>query len=290
MKSRTVLTALLATAALSLTAGAQVADPVKKGLKMTVSVVMKEQEVKGQPGKVAYKLVGSGEAAYPDGTALQFGIHLKDDQNFVIRGQGFVTAGRWEIELPPMGDNIYHGDYVCQVDFDPELQQRGIMTKIPADKRQRNNAKCDQRIGSDELINKDMGEALGWYKEKVRIFRSVFEKVKTAYEAQMTTKNQAAWRPITSGAQDELAALDVEMANWRKKRLNVLRQDLFDALAGALLTFKDYGIDAYTAQLAFDGRPPRDSTVAHNEEIARKAIETLEKATSGAKTPEEPKK
>ncbi|MEK7467529.1 MAG: hypothetical protein AAB074_08970 [Planctomycetota bacterium] len=291
MKLRFALNTLLLAAVLCTSARAQEPkEPGKNSLKMTISVVMKEQEVKGQAGKVAYKLIGSGEAAYPDGTALQFGIHLKDDQNFVIRGQGFVTAGRWEIELPPMGDNIYHGQYVCQIDFDPALQQNAVLGRIAADRRGRNNAKCEQKIGSDEAIAKETAEVLAWYKVNVKTFRAIFEKVGTEYAAQTVQKNKENWQKVTSAAQDELMALDTDLANGRKRRLNLLRQDLFDMLAGAVLTFKDYGINAYTAQLAFEGRPPRDSAIGHNEDVARKAIDTVEKATSGVKAPEEPKK
>ncbi|KAF0243194.1 MAG: hypothetical protein FD180_3529 [Planctomycetota bacterium] len=290
MMPNAVLTALMTAAALALPADAQVAEPSKNPLKMTISVVIKEEEIKGKPGKVAHKLIGSGEAAYPDGAALQFGIRLKEDQNFVIRGQGYVTAGRWEIELPPMGDNIYHGMYVCQVDFDPELQVSGLVGKIAADKRGRNNTKCEQKIGSDEAIAKETSEMNAWYKERLKTYRTIFEKVKAEYAAQTAAKNKANWQNAVLAAREQLLALDEEIAAGRKRRLNILRQDVYDTLAGAVMRLSDYGIAAYTAQLAFDGTPPTESKIGHNEEVARKAIELIEQALSGVKPPEEPKK
>lgn len=286
----TLVLAAAAVLALALPARAQAPQPMKNAPKMTISVSMKEEAVKGAPGKVAYKLVGSGEAAYPDGTALQFGIRFKTDQNFVIRGQGFVTAGRWEIELPPMGENIYHGQYVCQVDFDPGLQMPGIVGKIAADKRQRNEERCEQKIGTDEMIAKEQAEVFKWYQDRAKLLRGIFEAIRTEYAAQCVTKDKAKWQKLASESQDKLLEMDMEMATWRRRRLNVIRQDVFDALAGAVISFKDYGIDNYTAQIAFEGKPPRESGVPRTEEVVKAGLDAVDQALAGGKQPEEPKK
>lgn len=286
----TLVLAAAAFLALALPARAQAPTTMKNPPKMTISVSLKEEPVKGSPGKIAYKLLGTGEAAYPDGTALQFGIRLKEDQNFVIRGQGFVTAGRWEIELPPMGDNIYHGQYVCQIDFDPALQQAGILGKIAADKRQRNVEKCEQKIGNDEMIAKEQAEVFKWYQEHSKTLRAVFEALKTEFAAQSVTKDKAKWQKLASESQDKLLDMDMEMATWRRRKLNVIRQDVFDAIAGAVLSLKDYGIEAYTSQIAFEGKPPRESAVPRTEEVVKAAFDAVDAALAGGKPPEEPKK
>lgn len=286
----TMVLAAAAVLAFALPCRAQGPQPMKNAPKMTIAVSVKEEPVKGAPGKVAYKLVGSGEAAYPDGTALQFGIRFKTDQNFVIRGQGFVTAGRWEIELPPMGDNIYHGQYVCQVDFDPGLQMPGIMGKIAADKRQRNEERCEQKIGTDEMIAKEQAEVFKWYQDRAKTLRGIFEAIRTEYTAQCVTKDKAKWQKLASESQDKLLEMDMEMATWRRRKLNVIRQDVFDALAGAVISLKDYGIDTYTAQIAFEGKPPRESGVPRTEEVVKAGLDAVDQALAGGKQPEEPKK
>ncbi len=286
----TLVLAATALLALALPARAQAPTTMKNPPKMTISVSLKEEQVKGSPGKIAYKLIGNGEAAYPDGTALQLGIRLKEDQNFVIRGQGFVTAGRWEIELPPMGDNIYHGQYVCQIDFDPGLQMAGILGKIAADKRQRNVEKCEQKIGSDEMIAKEQAEVFKWYQEHAKTLRAVFDALKTEFAAQSVTKDKAKWQKLASESQDKLLEMDMEMATWRRRKLNVIRQDVFDAIAGAVLSLKDYGIEAYTSQIAFEGKPPRESAVPRTEEVVKAAFDAVDAALAGGKPPEEPKK
>jgi hypothetical protein len=222
---------------------------------------------------------------------LQFGLHLKDDTNFIIRAQGYVTAGRFEIELPELGNQaIYHGTYTCQVEFDPALQVGSQMAKLPADKRGRNNAKCEQKIGTDEEIAKETTEVLAWYKDEVAKLKAIFDTVKAEYTAQQAEKNKDKWRKVASPAQDKLMDLDTEIANWRKRRLNVMRQDLYDMLSGAVLTLRDYAIPAYEAQIAFVGKPPKDSGAAQHEEVVVNAIDKLQKAVVGAKAPEEPKK
>lgn len=288
MKPVALVSTILAALA-ALDAGAQAVE-MKNPPKMTISVTVKEEPVKTAPGKVAHKITGTGEAAYPDGASVQFGIRFKDDRNFVIRGQGFVTAGRWEVELPPMGDNIYHGLYHCQVDFDPELQQPGVLPRIAADKRGRNNASCEQKVGSDEQIAKERETVIAWYKEKAKALAAAHDALKTEYGAQQTAKDRAKWQKVASATQDTLLDLDMAMAAWGRKRLNIMRQDVFDALSGAVLSLKDFGVDAYTAMLAFDGKPPKESAIPQTEEKVKRALDLVEQAAAGGKPPEEPKK
>ncbi|MCE9582634.1 MAG: hypothetical protein K8T20_09095 [Planctomycetes bacterium] len=285
-----LLAVMFAVAMAAGTASAQAVE-MKNPPKMTLSVVLKEKPDKNVPGKLTYTLTGSGEAAYPDGVNLQFGLHLKDDSNFIIRAQGYVTAGRFEIELPELGNkSLYHGMYTCQVDFDPELQVSNVMNKLPADKRGRNNAKCEQKIGTDAEIAEELEEVLGFYKGEVAKLKGLYDAIKAEYEAQLVTKDKDKWRKVASPAQDKLMDLDSELANWRKKRMNVMKQELYETLSGAILTLKDFGIDAYTTQLAFEGKPPKESAVAQHEEVVVSALDKLQKATAGAKAPEEPKK
>lgn len=282
---RPLLLALL----LAVPAAAQAPVVMKNPPKMTCTVAVKEVEVKDQKGKVAYKVIGSGEAAYPDGVALQFGLHLKEDTNFIYRNQGYVTAGKWEIDLPDLGARVYHGVYTFVIEFDPGLQEGGAVNKLPADKRGMNHATCDQKIGTDEMIAEETAAVLSYYKDAVAKFRAIYGEVKTEYDAQQKNRNQAAWQKVKSSAEDRLLDLDSAVAAFRKQKLNIMRVDLCDSLGGSILQLKDMALQEYTRMLGFEGRPPKESSVAQYEETFNAMFAKLDKETAGVKAPE-PKK
>ena len=118
MKSSLLAIAVLLSLAHSVDAQA---PEMQTAPKLTVTAKLREEPSKRDPKTILRFVGGSGEAAYPDGAALQFGVRLKEDQNFIVRMQGFVTSGKWEIELPALGNDVYHALYVCQVDWDPEF-------------------------------------------------------------------------------------------------------------------------------------------------------------------------
>lgn len=286
-----LLGAVLTLSVLAGSASAQ-APIMKDPPKMSVTVVVKEKPDINVPGKMTFTVTGSGEASYPDGANLQFGLHLKDDANMIVRAQGHVTAGRWEIALPELSNkSIYHGLYTFQVDFDPELQVNSVLNNMPADKRGRNNAKSEQKLGTPEETAADLAEVMAFYKEQLAKFKSAFDTIKAEYDAQTTLKDRDKWWKVAIPVREKLTAQDSELANFRKRRLNVMRQDLYEALSGAVLTFKENGINAYATQLAFDGKPPKESPIPRYENAALAAIEKVQKGTAAAaKDPEEPKK
>ena len=282
--------ATLALLLLARAADAQVNLPMKDPPKLTVSVTMKEAPSKGNPLVILRTITGAGDAAYPDGTALQFGVRLKEDQNFIVRSQGFVNGGKWEIELPPFGNDIYHGMYVCEVAFDPELQAPGIVPKLPADKRMINRGRCDQKIGTDAEIAKEREEALGYYKARLIQIRGIFDSVEAEYQAQLAGKDQEKWRKFVVVTQEKMTEVDNAMAAWSKRKRNVLNQETFEALTSVVLTLKDYAMDAYTAGLAFHGgRVPKGSGPEDHQQTIRALLEKADKALADVKPQEPPK-
>jgi hypothetical protein len=244
MKALCVAVALVAA---PLAASAQVGPkpPMKDPPKMTVAVTVKETPTRKDPKILVRTLRGSGEAAYPDGTALQFGIRMKDDQLFIMRTQGFVTGGKWDIELPAVGDDIYLGTYVCQIDFDPEHQAPGILPKIPSDKRQAHSAAVEQKIGTDEGIAKETAMVHGYYKLKLEQLHLLIDPILAEFRAQLTTKDEAKWNEMTSKASEEFFKIDREISTFRKRRRNVLSVKICDELCGLILSTRDYALEDF---------------------------------------------
>ncbi|MBI2922938.1 MAG: hypothetical protein HYY18_17930 [Planctomycetes bacterium] len=284
MKSVAVLAALCAFA---VPAAAQ-APVMKDPPKLTVAAKLREEPSKKDPKLILRMVGGSGEAAYPDGAALQFGVRLKEDQTFIVRVQTFVTGGKWEVELPALGNDIWHGVYVCQVDWDPELQPPGINPKLPADKRGLNHAVAELKLGSDEEIRRDRDEVMGFYKARLNELHEIVDPLKTEFQSQKTAKDVDKWNKVANAARDRLYEMDRALANFRRKRRNVLCTDLFESLNNVILTTKDFGIDAYTAAVTAgisSGMTPDQVDKSISEHMGK-----LDKALAEVKAaPEAPK-
>jgi hypothetical protein len=281
MRTLSVILALSA----ALPAGAQAPKEMKNPPRMTVKVASRDEPDKKDPKKILRKLTGSGDAEYPDGAALQFGVRLKEDQNFVMKAQGFVTGGKWEIELPGLGNDIYHGLYVCQVEFDPELQAPGIVPKLAADKRGRNSASTEHKIGTDEEIAAERKEVLEWYKGTLARAREKFDAVNKEYEAQKAAPNRESWNKFVGAISEQLGQMDLELAQWRKRRLNVMLHGILDAISTATLSLKEFALENYTAGIPFDGRkPPPGAGPEQNQEAIRAMLDKADKDIAAALT------
>jgi hypothetical protein len=244
-------------------------------------VKVEEAPLKRDPSIIVRTVTASGEADYPNGTALQFGIRLKDDTKFIGKTQGFVTDKRWEISLPAFGPDIYHGVYVCQVDFDPELQASGIVPKLPADKRQRNSQVAEQKLGTDAEIAAERAEVTKYYREVHGKIKAAYEALAAEYEKQVTTKDLETWKKVASKAADTMQAIDGEMVEFRKRRINVMMTKTLDTLGSTVLTVRDYLIDTYTAALQHTGRPQPGMNPKQHEDSVKALLEKVEKDLSG---------
>lgn len=252
-------------------------QPMKDPPKLTVAVTMKEAASKRDPKVTLRTLRGTGEAAYPDGAALQFGIRMKDDQNFIIRTQGFVSAGKWDIELPVLGDDIYKGMYVCQVDFDPDHQGPGVLPKIAADKRGLNSAAAEQKIGTDEEIAKETAVVHGYYKLKLGELRGLIEAVLVEFRAQLTLEDAVKWKEVTSKSSDAFFKIDQEISEFRKRRRNVMSIHVCDGLAGLILKTRDYAFEDFSDAITerWDLKDPGKTSKLSGAESQEKNIRTL---------------
>lgn len=256
--------------------------------KLTLAAKLREEASKKDPKLMLRMVGGSGEAAYPDGAALQFGVRLKEDQNFIVRVQTFVSGGKWECELPALGNDIYHGVYVCQVDWDPEHQPPGITPKMPADKRGLNHAVAELKLGTDEEIRKDHDEVMGYYKLKLNELHAIIDPLRAEFQSQTAAKDVEKWNKVSSESQNKLYELDRSLANFRRRRRNLLCTELFESLNNVILTTKDFGIDAYTAAVTSSGAAAM--TPEQVEKAILEHLGKLDKALAEVKAaPEAPK-
>ncbi|NUN47944.1 MAG: hypothetical protein HUU15_03840 [Candidatus Brocadiae bacterium] len=275
---RTAFCLLLACA---LTASAQGPTAMKNPPKLTITIVVEEAPLKRDPSIMIRTVTGSGEAEYPNGTALQFGIRLKDDTKVIGRTQGFVTDKRWEIALQPFGKDIYHGVYVCQVDFDPELQAPGIVPKLPADKRQRHSTTAEQKLGTDAEIAEERAEVTGYYRQVQGKIKTVYETVSAEYQRQLTEKDAAAWSKVVAASTETLQALDADLVQFRKKRINVMMAKSVDSLGSAILTLRDYLMDCYSMAIQNNGKPAMGMDPKQHEESVKTLLERVDTLLAG---------
>lgn len=241
---------------------------------LTISATVEEKK-DAPTGDMVRTILGSGTAAYPEGTSLVFKARLKGASGYLDKQHSVrVDAqGRWEAAIDELGRNVYKGLYEACVTFDSQNQQDSILKAIRAKKQNTGiqSQSTEIQLGTAEEELREKADIEQVYARAFDSARGICERTFAQFEAQKKEPNKLAWGDFVDDISEELVRLDSGLSEFRRSRDNMRDPATYDVISNIIVSVGGgWFYPALSASLGFSGK----GTTAEKEN-AQKILQGL---------------